>query len=260
MFTSTDMKDQNLLCELYLHDFILQDNVSLEPQPLCWGCTVVSILISHPWLGSMEKDMDFHARIEAEESLKVREEYPLPHVMKDDLQRLRSDPGDTVTIRHHQRYAITEYLEVSRAYSIHALLVSHDIWETLPTYLRNKNPMGYLYFGLALNRASFYANSLLRYKTRWIGLQFHFPIIWFPRRFYRAPVTWNEEEERTQWIQMDMTLGYYNTGEFGHPTFDWGKYMQGLQRRISWGCIGTCNQTSWGEMMDLHFDTFFLLL
>jgi hypothetical protein len=45
--------------------------------------------------------MDFHAQIEAEVSLNVREEYPLPHVMKDDLQRLRSDPGNTITIRHH---------------------------------------------------------------------------------------------------------------------------------------------------------------
>jgi hypothetical protein len=42
--------------------------------------------------------MDFHVRIEVEASLKVRDEYPMPHMMEDDLQRLRREPRDTVTI------------------------------------------------------------------------------------------------------------------------------------------------------------------
>jgi hypothetical protein len=31
--------------------------------------------------------------MEAEASLNVRDEYPLPHIIKDDLQRLRVDLG-----------------------------------------------------------------------------------------------------------------------------------------------------------------------
>jgi hypothetical protein len=119
-----------------------------------------------------------------------------------------------------------KYLEVSRAHLVEELFVSHDIWETLPNYLRNENPMGYPYFGLALNRETFYTNSLMRYGTRWIRLRFHFPIIWFPIWFYRASVIRNEEEERAQWIQLDITLGYYNLGDYGHPTFDWGHYTK----------------------------------
>lgn len=144
--------------------------------------------------------------------------------MKDDLQRLSVDPGKAVPIQHHQRYAITDFLEVSRARSVQALLISHDIWEALPKYLKDTNPVGYPYFSLTLNRASFYANSLLRYGTRWTVLRFHFPIICCPGQFYRAPITWDEEEERTQWLQIDRTLGYCNTGEFGHPACDWGQY------------------------------------
>jgi hypothetical protein len=119
--------------------------------------------------------------------------------------------------------------------------MSHDIWEALPKYLKDRNPVGYPYFILAFNMASIYPNSLLRYGNRWIGLRFHFPIIWCPSRFYRAPITWDEEEERTSWLQMDRTLSYYNTGEFGHPTYDWGAVHE-------------------GEMMNPHFDIFFPLL
>jgi hypothetical protein len=42
--------------------------------------------------------MYFHARIEADASLEFRDEYPLPHVMKDDLQRFVRYLGDTFTI------------------------------------------------------------------------------------------------------------------------------------------------------------------
>jgi hypothetical protein len=220
IYLSVDMKDQNLLCELYLHNFILPDNACWNPNPGVGDVQLREFTSYILGLVQWKKDTEFHARVEAKSSLRVRDEYPLPHIMKYDLQRLRGDPGDAVTIRHHQRYAITYFLEVSRAHSVQALLISHDIWEALPKYLKDMNPMGYPYFSLILNRASFYANSLLRYGTRWIGLRFHFPIIWCPSQFYRAPITWDEEEERTQWLQMDRTLGYYNTGEFGHPTYD----------------------------------------
>jgi hypothetical protein len=56
--------------------------------------------------------------MEVESSLNVRDEYPLPRIMKDDLQRLREYPRDVITIRQHQKYAITDFMQVSRAHSV----------------------------------------------------------------------------------------------------------------------------------------------
>ena len=40
--------------------------------------------------------------MEAKASLNVRDDYPLPHIMKDDLQRLREDPRDVVIFCQYQ--------------------------------------------------------------------------------------------------------------------------------------------------------------
>jgi len=48
--------------------------------------------------------------MEAEASLNVRDEYPLPHVMKEDLQRLREDPGDVVNIPQHQKFTLSDFM------------------------------------------------------------------------------------------------------------------------------------------------------
>jgi hypothetical protein len=65
--------------------------------------------------------------MEVEASLSVRDENPLPHITKDDLQRLRADPGDVITIRQHQKISISDFMQVSKAHSVQALLISHDI-------------------------------------------------------------------------------------------------------------------------------------
>jgi hypothetical protein len=228
IYVFAEMKDQNLLCELYIYNFILPNNARWNPNPGV-GDVQLRAFTSHILgLYQWKKDAEFYRRMEVDASLNVRDEYPLPHVMKEDLQRLRADAGDVVTIRQHQRFAIADFMQVSRAHSVEALLISHDIWEVLPKYLKDRNPIGYPYFGLALNQASFYANSLLRYGSRWLGLRFHFPIIWCPNRFYKATTAWDEEEERLQWLQMERALGYYNAGEFGHPTYDWGAVHAGI--------------------------------
>jgi hypothetical protein len=141
---------------------------------------------------SWKKATEFYARTELEAKLMIR----------DDYHSLRQDPGDFVTIRHYQRFAINEYQEIARTHSLEDLLVSYDIWEKLPNYLKNRNIMGYSIFSLALNKDAFYANSLMRYGLRWIGLRFHFPIIWCPTWFYKAPIKLEEHDERTQWLQM----------------------------------------------------------
>lgn len=48
LFLSIDMKDHNLLSELYLFNFLLQDNSRQNPQLLCWGCPTKWIDISYP--------------------------------------------------------------------------------------------------------------------------------------------------------------------------------------------------------------------
>jgi len=87
--------------------------------------------------------------------------------------------------------------------------------------MRNKNTIGFPYFSLALNRALFYVNSLMRHGVRWIGMRFHYPIIWCQILFYRAPTKWEERDEITYCTWVDKSLGYYDPEEFRHLAFNW---------------------------------------
>jgi hypothetical protein len=104
IYVSAEMKDQNLLCELYFYNFILLDNARWNPGV---GDIQLRAFTSHILgLSQWKKYAEFYRRMEAKASLNVRDEYTLPNVMKDDLQILREDLGDIVTIRQHQKYAI----------------------------------------------------------------------------------------------------------------------------------------------------------
>jgi hypothetical protein len=60
-----------------------------------------------------------------------------------DYQIMKQDLVDVVSIWHHQIISMAYYQETLRTHSVEALLISHDLWENIPNYLRNKNPIGY---------------------------------------------------------------------------------------------------------------------
>jgi hypothetical protein len=69
---------------------------------------------------------------------------------------------------------------------------SHERWTQFPNSLRAKDPTTYPLFNLAMERAEFYATSLRKIGVHWIGLRFHFPLIWCPTRAYRVITEWDE--------------------------------------------------------------------
>jgi hypothetical protein len=74
IYLSVDMKDQNLLCELYLYNFILPDNARWNPNPKV-GDVQLRAFTSHILgLVQWKKDAEFHKRMEAVAGLKVRDE------------------------------------------------------------------------------------------------------------------------------------------------------------------------------------------
>jgi hypothetical protein len=180
-FTCTN-HEQNLLCELYLLNFILPEYVRWNPQSICQVCQGHSIK-SFPYIYGLIKwkeDIEFHAQAEFNTDFLI-----IPDIIMQDFQRLLDDPRDSFKIQTHHQHAIVNYQEISQIYSLAALLVSHDIWHRLPNALRNRSPTRYLHFQIALSRGALYINSLKRHGNRWIGLRFHYPLLWCSTKQYR---------------------------------------------------------------------------
>jgi hypothetical protein len=79
-----------------------------------------------------------------------------------------------VRMRHNQKLAISNHEEIVHTYSIETLLATHERWNALPPVLKNRDPVAYPLFNIALERAVYYLNSLKRNGTRWIEIRFTF--------------------------------------------------------------------------------------
>jgi hypothetical protein len=53
-----------------------------------------------------------------------------------------------------------------------------------------------------------------------VGVKTSLFIIWFPTIVYKTTFQWDEFNDLSQWTQVDKTLCFYTSEEFGHPTYN----------------------------------------
>lgn len=53
-----------------------------------------------------------------------------------------------------------------------------------PTVVRSKEPFGAPNFAQVLTRVPRYVTCIQKCGTRWMGIQFQYPILWLPSKFY----------------------------------------------------------------------------
>ena len=85
---------------------------------------------------------------------------------------------------------------------------------------------------MALNRTHFYIYYARRNGTKWIGLKFHFPLLWCSIKGYKVVQNRNEFEEIAAWIEMAICLGYYTNKYFGHLSYNWSNVHLGFPEDI----------------------------
>jgi hypothetical protein len=66
-----------------------------------------------------------------------------------------------------------------------ALDGSKSRWEVSTNALRSRDPYHYGNFTYALSRIEGYINCVQSRGERWLGLKFHFPLIWMPLEKYQ---------------------------------------------------------------------------
>jgi len=89
----------------------------------------------------------------------------------------------------------------------------------LPVELQNKDPLGYPFFRMVITRSQFYINSLKRNGTKWLGLTFHYLLIWCGGKIYKIDALWNEHEETVVWMEVDNNFDLHANILDGHPPY-----------------------------------------
>jgi hypothetical protein len=98
--------------------------------------------------------------------------------------------------------AIQSFDEVQDAHATNALMSTHERWQLTPQLFWQSDSM----FHVASTRTHLYIDSLRRNGTKWLGLRFHFPLLWCALNNYRSVQHWNEFEEIATWVEVECCL------------------------------------------------------
>jgi hypothetical protein len=94
-----------------------------------------------------------------------------------------------------------------------ALLSCKCRWDISIEDIKRRDPFSYPFFCEALNMVDKYTNFLRRCGPRWIGLKFHFPLIWLMHINILFFYELEPQEEAKFWQVIECNVGYYITSE-----------------------------------------------
>jgi hypothetical protein len=101
-FLQVEDHDKNLLCELYLFNFVIPDHTRWNPNPFVGDVQLRDFTsFIYGWVQWWAAH-DSYTQVEFNSSLIVREEYPIPSVIIEDYKDLLQDPTNSQRVRVHR--------------------------------------------------------------------------------------------------------------------------------------------------------------
>jgi hypothetical protein len=79
-------------------------------------------------------------------------------------------------------------------------------WDISSEDIKRRDPFSYPNFCEAVNMIDKYMDFLRRCGPRWIGLKFHFPLIWLPKK-YQFFYELEPKDEAKSWQAIERMLG-----------------------------------------------------
>ena len=152
--------------------------------------------------------MGFFYRLEFQSEHHVRGEHPIPEVVFASHSEFLKDPMRVKQFRMNQRATLQSFEELRSCGTSASLQTSGTRWNLLPLVLKQRDLMGYPFFWIEFSRTYFYVNSLQRNGTQWLGLRFHFLLLWCSKKDYSVTGQWNDFAESSSWMKVVCHLGF----------------------------------------------------
>ena len=95
----------------------------------------------------------------------------------------------------------------------YALEGSKSRWEVYFECLRQRDPYGYDDFNYSIAQVPGYVGCIHDCGPKWLGLRFHFPLIWFPMEKYQYLYKLTKKVEKQWWEELVSCEGYKKRGE-----------------------------------------------
>jgi len=99
--------------------------------------------------------------------------------------------------------------------------------------VRAKEPFGAPNFLREICLVSGYVSLVKDCGITWLGLRFHYPMIWWPANFYRSIYELMEAEEAEVWQDIATTKGYQHVGYVMTKSYNLIEIHEKCQKRNS---------------------------
>jgi hypothetical protein len=219
-FREQEEKVQYFLCELYLHNFILEDNRKENPSPFIGDIQFQAFLSftknqirwakAHKTFMKRETGLDLWIRGEPPKSF--------PAIMQHRTFMKREGVVDSLAPIHRQ--VIRSGLPYFRELKEEALVASKLRWDASPNEVKSREPFGFKNFFAATFRVERYTRMILEEGPAWIGCRYNPPIIWFPPEGYQRDYQINRKREEAAFGELKCKNGFREPGEPTSPPYN----------------------------------------
>jgi len=212
-FSHSEIEEQHLLCELYLHEFACPMDRRYNITPLVGDIQIrsfTSFVNNHvTWRNAFQTVR----KNEVNASLWIRGEPLDANTIIKKHQDLLSQPEQANLIIELQRMMLESCRCTILKQQSLALDGSKSRWEVSTNALRSRDPYHYGNFTYALSRIEGYINCVQSRGARWLGLKFHFPLIWMPLEKYQPKFRITKKMEKQCWERIAETNGFRKATE-----------------------------------------------
>jgi tetratricopeptide (TPR) repeat protein len=215
-FREQEEKVQYFLCELYFHNFILEDDRGNNPGPFIGDIqfqAFLSFTKNQVRWGKAHKNF---IKRETGLDLWIRGEPPksFPAIMRHRTFMKREGVMDSLAPIHRQ--VIHSGIIYFRELKEEALAASKVRWDASSNEVKSREPFGFRNFFAATYRVERYSRLLQEEGPAWIGCRYNPPIIWFPPESYQKDYQINKKREDVAFVELKRSNGFRRPGE---PTF-----------------------------------------
>jgi hypothetical protein len=209
-FSQSDFSDQHFLCELYLHEQACLLDIKFNLVPYVGD---VQLRAFTYFVNNQEKWWNsFHTiqKNEGEATLWIRGEPHTPVTIFNIHRHLLSSSYKTRKVTELQRFVIDSCVKTINDQTLFALEGRIFRWEASSLALRTKDPYIHDNFTYALSWVPSYIECIHTCGPQWLGMKFHFPLIWMPTKKYQHKYRLTKKTERECWEEVISSRGYKN--------------------------------------------------
>jgi len=209
-FTEAPNNDQNFLCELYLRNEAMPEDIKMNILPLSGDIQIrafISFLANQlTWKNA------FMSATHNEQNclLWIRAEPQNVATFITQHQQTLSKPGMVDHIRQLQASILQECQQYVKTKGALAIQANNLFWEHCPKERQEYHPYNPLNLQVAIARIPYYVKYMEQCAERWIGYRFHFPLLWLSGQQYKSHFKLTKKEELASWKQLQSVYGFRN--------------------------------------------------